>query len=61
MSYNWDRIGTFESPEEAERWYRKANIDARDADIQPVANGWELKVRSDADAGRDLRPTKGFW
>ena len=46
MSFNWDRIGNFDSAREAEQWCDRQNIDQRDRNIRANGAGVELLIRA---------------
>lgn len=59
MSFQWDRIGSFGTPEEAETWCDRQNVDRRDREIKPSGDGYELRIRQGTNA--DERPDGARW
>jgi len=59
MSFNWDRIGTFQTVIEAEEWCDRHNIDRRDRDIRGGRDGFDLLVRQGTTD--DERPDGARW
>lgn len=59
MSFNWDRVGTFQTAIEAEEWCDRQNIDQRDRDIRGSRDGFDLLVRQGTT--NDERPDGARW
>lgn len=56
MSFAWRKIGSFNTPAEAEYWYQQQGIAHTDARVDKRGEGVELSVRESALEGKDDDP-----
>lgn len=60
MSFMWEKMGTFESRQEADAWCRRQGIAATDSKLVPVGDNFELQVRAE-DVDDDDRQQRPRW
>lgn len=48
MSFSWRKVGSFNTPAEAENWYRSKGIAHVDARVDRLEDGVELSIREGA-------------
>lgn len=56
MSFTWRKVGSFNTPAEAEYWYRRNGIEHTDARVDPMGDGVELSIREGVVEQKDEDP-----